>query len=180
MPTKPGTYTLAPVAFTYFDPKTGTYQTLTTPRTTVTVTVPNAPKFNVTPPADETTPAAVTAGKAPQAPTPPALPAAIPRDPLSGSEPVATPFARLRTLGLAAAAPFVALGIFWLILATGRARQTDPAAPRRAARQRLAATLARLRKTDATDRPRLLLAWQHDAAALWPLSSLWWARKLAM
>ncbi|MBP9913627.1 MAG: BatD family protein, partial [Opitutaceae bacterium] len=82
VPTKPGTYTLAPVAFTYFDPKTGTYQTLTTPRTTVTVTVPNAPKFNVTPPADETTPAAVTAGKAPQAPTPPALPAAIPRDPL--------------------------------------------------------------------------------------------------
>ena len=38
VPTRTGTYTLGPVFFTYFDPKSGSYQTLSTPRTTVTNT----------------------------------------------------------------------------------------------------------------------------------------------
>src|SRR5204862_98701 len=40
VPTKPGTYTLGPVAFTFFDPKTGAYVTKSAPRTTVTITSP--------------------------------------------------------------------------------------------------------------------------------------------
>ena len=166
VPTKPGTYTLAPVEFTYFDPKTGAYKTLTTPRSTVTITVPNAPKFNITPPAEETTPAA-TAARTPVPPTPPELPAAIPRDPIAGSQVVPVPFQRLRNLGLAALMPFVVLGIFWLVLATRHAQQNDPGRARRVARTRLAATLARFPATPAAGRPALLLAWQHDAAALW-------------
>ena len=166
VPTKPGTYTLAPVEFTYFDPKAGAYRTLTTPRSTVTITVPNAPKFNITPPAEETTLATATA-RTPEPPAPPELPAAIPHDPIAGSQVVPVPFQRLRHLGLAALLPFVALGIFWLILATRRAQQNDPGRARRAARTRLAATLARFPAAPAAERPALLLAWQHDAAALW-------------
>lgn len=178
VPTKPGTYTLAPVTFTYFDPKAGEYKTTTTPRTTITVTTPNAPKFNVTPPPEEPV-TTTTTTKAPQPPAPPTAPAAIPRDPLAGSDPVAKPFSRLRTLALAAATPFAVLALFWLALATRRARQTDPARPRREARQRLAATLAALRAAqtsssqssslDSQPQQQLLLRWQHDTAALWPL-----------
>lgn len=178
VPTKPGTYTLAPVAFTYFDPKAGEYKTATTPRTTVTITAPNAPKFNFAPPSEEAATPVATA-KAPQPPAPPTAPAAIPRDPLAGSDIVARPFARWLHLALAAAAPFAALALFWLALAVRRARQTDPARPRREARQRLAATLAALRTAQSstsqpsplTSQPqqRLLLQWQHDTAALWPL-----------
>ena len=169
VPTKPGTYTLAPVEFTYFDPKTGAYKTLTTPRSTVTITVPNAPKFNVTPPAGETTPAA-SAARTPVAPTPPELPAAIPHDPIAGSDVAPAPFQRGRTLGLAALLPFVALGLFWLGLAARRAQQNDPGLARRSARTRLAATLARFAATPAAERPALLLAWQCDAAALWEIA----------
>ncbi len=173
VPTKPGTYTLAPVDFTYFDPKTGSYKTLSTPRTTVTVTAPNVPRFNVTPPAEETA-TATAVSTTPQPPAPPAFPTAIPRDPLAGSDPVAKPFNRLRTLALAAAVPFAVLALFWLALATRRARQTDPARSRREARQRLAATLAQLRSTSGSQpsalNSQLLLAWQHDTAALWQLA----------
>ena len=38
LPSKPGHYTLGAVTFTYFDPETGSYQTLTAPGATVTVT----------------------------------------------------------------------------------------------------------------------------------------------
>lgn len=169
VPTKPGTYTLAPVEFTYFDPKAGAYKTLTTPRSTVIITVPNAPKFNLTPPTEETTPAA-TAARTPVPPTPPELPAAIPHDPIAGSQVVSVPFQRLRNLGLAALMPFVAFGLLWLVLATRRAQQNDPGRARRAARTRLAATLARFPAAPGADRPALLLAWQHDAAALWEIA----------
>jgi tetratricopeptide (TPR) repeat protein len=167
VPTRPGTYTLGPVEFTYFDPKAGAYKTLTTPRTTVTVNPPAAPKFNITPPA-AAEPAAEPA-KAPEAPAPAVLPAAIPRDPLPGQDPAATPFARTRTLAFFGAAPFVALALGWLALAIGRARRTDPALARREAKARLAATLQRLSSAPDSDRRELLLAWQHDSARLWQI-----------
>ncbi len=169
VPTKPGTYTLAPVEFTYFDPKTGTYQTLTTPRTTVTITAPAAPRFNIAPPAEATGPAA-DAAQPPKPPAPPDLPSALPRDPLPGSASAAVPFARARSLVLALLAPFAGLMVFWLGLSARRAALTDPGRARRLARTRLVATLGRLAQAPLTERSSLLLAWQQDAAILWQIS----------
>ena len=169
IPTKPGTYTLGPVTFAYFDPAKGTYQTVTAPRTTITIT----PAANSTTPATspQKTPASSTAAATP-APTltPPAAPAAIPRDPLSGSDEAALPFTT-RNFLLAALSPLLPLLVFWFILALRRAKQTDPLRPQREARARLAATLAQLRT--AKDRAQivsLLQSWQRDTAALWPLA----------
>jgi hypothetical protein len=50
-----------------------------------------------------------------------------------------------------------------------RAQQTDPILPRRKARERLAATLAKLRTASAAERSALLLDWQRDAAAVWEI-----------
>jgi tetratricopeptide (TPR) repeat protein len=176
VPTKPGTYTLGPVNFTYFDPKSGTYKTRSCPRATVTIGAPAAPKLNlnVTQPAAE---AATPPPAAPAAPTPeqiealkskiPAPPAGIPRDPLPGSAVAASPLAP-RTWLLWLTAPFALPLLVWAGLAIRRAQRTDPLRPRREARARLVGTLAQLRSASAS--PQLLLAWQRDTAALWQLA----------
>ncbi|ATC62524.1 hypothetical protein CMV30_00220 [Nibricoccus aquaticus] len=168
IPTKPGTYTLGPVTFAYFDPAKGTYQTATAPRTTVTI----APAATSAPTAStQNTPASTASAATPaKTLTPPAAPAAIPRDPLPGSAEAPLPLSP-RTLLLAALSPLLPLLLFWFILALRRAKQTDPLRPQREARARLAATIAELRT--AKDRAQivaLLQAWQRDTAALWPLA----------
>ena len=40
VPSKPGTYTLGPVTLAYFDPQSGTYRTVTTPKTSLVITTP--------------------------------------------------------------------------------------------------------------------------------------------
>jgi hypothetical protein len=178
VPTKAGAYTLGPVNFVYFDPKSGSYKTITAPRTTLNITVPNAPKlFNPVPAptnANESSPPPSSAAGTELEQTKienlkskiPAPPAGIPRDPLPGSAVVRTPLDG-RTLATLAAAPFVLLVIFWTWLAVRRAQRTDPVRPRREARARLVATLAQLRTSPS---PQLLLAWQHDAAVLWQIA----------
>ncbi len=168
MPTRPGTYTLAPVSFHYFDPKAGEYKTLTTPPTTLTVTAAATSPFGTTPTATDPIAITATPERPPAPPTPPALPAAIPRDPLGGHEPAARPFASRGALITAVLAPIAALLAFWLALAVRRAHATDPARPQREARARLAATLQRLRHGQ--NRTALLLAWQHDTAQLWQIA----------
>lgn len=169
VPTKPGTYTLGPVTYACFDPKSGTYRTLTSDKYTVTVTPPAAPKIAITLPSNDTA-ATPDAGAAPaKAPAAPPPPNAIPRDPLPGSSVTFTPLPA-RALLIWAAAPFGALLVFWLGLALRRARATDPVRFRREAHRRLAATLTELASaTDQAARARLLLAWEHDSALLWNL-----------
>ncbi len=155
VPTAPGTYPIESFQFTYFDPGTGTYKTLTTQRTTVTVAAPpEAPKA----------PLAIgvpdTGGPAPV----PEAPGGIPRDPAAGPDSVALPWPG-RILASLAAAPFAFAGIWWLFLALRRARETDPGRGRRAAHQRLAALLARPSAPSA----EFILSWQRDAAALWEI-----------
>ena len=170
VPTRPGTYTLGPVFFTYFDPKSGSYQTLSTPRTTVTITSPTPVNPGIQLPAiaganPPTSTESVSTTPAPEVPAPPS---AIPRDPLpaTGSVAIPKPFDDLIAL---LAVPFAALLLFWGWLALRRAQQTDPVRFRRAARARLTATLAQLRTASESDRPALLLAWQHDTALLWEI-----------
>jgi hypothetical protein len=175
VPTKPGTYTLGPVQFIYFDPKAGSYKTITTPRTTVTIAPPDASKFGLTPSQSqkaevdgETAAASGNAGAMLSGSAPPVatLPSGLPRDPLPGS-PVSPLPHTLRAVIFATAVPFGAFLLFWAGLALVRAQRTDPVLPRRLARERLAATLAKLRTAPLEQRPALLLAWQRDTAALW-------------
>jgi hypothetical protein len=164
------------VSFTFFNPKTGTYETARAPRTTITITAPaNAPAAASNPTAaapetkasEESAAARESRSENLKSKIPPP-PAGIPRDPLPGSEIAPGPLS-VGELVAWAAAPFVAVLVFWAGLAFRRARQTDPLRAQREARTRLAATLAQLRSADAGRRPALLLQWQRDAATLWQI-----------
>lgn len=170
VPTKAGTYTLGPVAFTFFNPKTGSYETLRTERTTVKVAAP------------ATQPAATTAVQPPSATEPqkaelppaprkdltaPAAPAGIPHDPLPGEGTALRPLST-GTLLTWLLVPLLGLIGLWFGLAWRHARQTDPLRPQREAHARLAALLADVRgKSGGRPSPAQLLRWQHDAATLW-------------
>jgi hypothetical protein len=159
VPSKPGTYTLPSVRFTYFDPKTGSYKTVTTGSVNITVTPPVENKTSGQG-------AGVAAAPTLSIPKPPGPPAAIPREPLAGIASAPVPWSAQTFIAILAA-PFALLLIFWLGLALRRAWVTDPRRAQREAYARLAATLAELRVTsDNATRTRLLLAWQHDTAVL--------------
>ncbi|HVS50815.1 MAG TPA: BatD family protein [Opitutaceae bacterium] len=177
VPTKSGSYTLGPIAFTFFNPKTGAYETARTPRTTITIAAPVA--------TTATTPGAAAANPETQPPEEsaaarearienlkskiPPPPAGIPRDPLPGSDVAPRPL-EAGTLVAWVLAPFGAVLLLWVWLALGQARKTDPLRARREARARLAATLAALRANpEPSARGALILAWQRDAAVLWQI-----------
>jgi tetratricopeptide (TPR) repeat protein len=176
VPTKAGTYTLGPVAFTYFDPKAGAYKTVTAPATTVTITEPSAPaaapgalNLNVTP---EAAAAAASRAETPKSKVLPApLPLALPREPLAGAAPAAVPLAK-RNVAALLLLPAAAFVLFWLGLALRRARATDPLRPRRAAHARVQKNLADLSVLQPStlnfqpQQQSLLLRWQHDTALL--------------
>ncbi len=169
VPTKPGTYTLGAVEFTYFDPKSGSYKTARTPTKNITVdAVSPSALGNVTaPPSPNDTPAApANPITAPEAPTDPQ---GIPRDPISGRAEVRTPFASTTQLIGFAALPFTAVVFTWLLLSARRAAQTDPRKPQRAAKHQLRQTLAKLAHSSESERELLLISWQHDTAILWTL-----------
>ncbi|HUR59938.1 MAG TPA: BatD family protein [Opitutaceae bacterium] len=179
VPSKAGSYALGPIHFTYFDPRSGSYKTISAPRTTIAITPPATPQFNIMPQAgpnnaneeplperaSETAPD--TAKRPPLAS--PAPPAGIPRDPLPGAAEVGVPLSRT-ALVVNVVVPMAALLIFWAGLAIRRARKTDPVRPRREARARLGRTLQALNQAhDDAERSALLLGWQHDARILWQL-----------
>ena len=172
IPTQPGRYTLAPVSYTYFDPRSGDYQTIRTAPVTVTVNPLTASSSAgpslVAPvkPADQNAiPPAATAAPL-RLPAPPAAPAAIPRETLAGAGVAPVPLAIL-TLSLWVLGAVAWLAPAWLILAALRARRTDPLRVRREARARLGQTLAFVRgATTRAARGQALHAWQKDAALL--------------
>jgi hypothetical protein len=168
VPSKSGTYALGPVNFTYFDPKSGTYKTINAPRSSVTITAPAAPQFNIGGATAATEPPPPQPEKLAKPPAAPSPPAGIPRDPLPGADEVLAPLST-QTLVLALSLPPVALVLAWLWLAVQRAKLTDPVRPRREARDRLLATLRNLQSASEHQHAPLLLAWQHETAALWQL-----------
>ncbi|MFM8336931.1 MAG: BatD family protein [Opitutaceae bacterium] len=174
VPSKPGTYTLGPVTLAYFDPQSGTYRTVTTPKTSLVITAPAAPQFNVMP--APSAGAGESAQPAPAETAPPkpvvasAAPGGIPRDPLPSAPPARAPFTH-RELALALATPFALTLLLWLWLALRRARETDPARPQREARGRLAATLREIDLAPADHKAAMLVTWQRDTAILWGVAT---------
>jgi hypothetical protein len=171
IPTRAGSYDLPELSFTYFDPVSGTYTTITAPGATVTVeataqavpaqsgiqvgAAPGAPKISLENPVSEA--------------KPPEPPAPGLGDPLPPAAPAPAPL-RMRTLAIACAAPFALLLLFWGALAFRRARATDPLKSRRDARLRLVATLQALRNAPSAAAAPLLLAWQRDSSVLWGIA----------
>jgi len=167
IPTKPGIYDLEPVSLVYFDPKDGSYKTLTAPGATVTVTAPATAPAGAQDTAPGSQGLTSPGGGTGPAATPPAPPAGLPRDALPNAGSALQPWS-LQGIVLSVLSPFILVLLFWLGLALRRARQTDPSRARREARLRLGALLAKA-GTGAVP-TELLVAWQRDAAILWGLS----------
>ena len=172
IPAKPGSYTLGPVTYSYFDPRTGAYRTLQTEPTTITITPPGTTEVNnrqlFTPPPSiaSTSPAQATGALAPHLAAPPSAPAAIPRDPLPGADsgpvPFEEPWWSLWVLG-----SLLWLVPAWLIMAALRSRRTDPLRARREARRHLGQILAGLpHATTPRARIQALHDWQRQTAVL--------------
>lgn len=168
IPTQAGNYTLGPVAWTYFDPTTGTYKTLSTEATPVAVVAPAAPASPSSAPsaAQTSAPAVGSQRNDPANLKPPALPQPIPRDALAGRATAPVPWTQ-RTLAAWLIAPLSIVLVVWVALACARARATDPFRSRREALARLRSSIAALKQSqDPLRRRSLLQAWQSDAAVV--------------
>ena len=165
LPTQAGSYALPPLDFTYFDPKSGTYQVITAPGATVVIEPPAAAAAAAQPGPGPAAPAITVPSLEPQAKAPEAPSGGL-GDPVapagSAPEPIRGPM-----VAAMCALPIVLFGLFWDYLAFRRARLTDPLRPKRIAHARLEATLLALRAAPAAGKAPLLIAWQRDSAVLW-------------
>lgn len=170
IPTQPGTYTLGPITWSFFDPIKGQYQTVTTEK--VAVTVAAAPAQ--TPPAGangQPATAGTPSNQIKPVASAPAPPQAIPRDALPGRGQAMRPWNN-RVFALALLAPVPVLLLFWLGLAWRRAQATDPFRRQREAHTRLRETILALRNNPDRKRVHTLLQdWQRDVAILWQLNA---------
>jgi hypothetical protein len=176
VPTKPGTYQLGAVKFTYFDTASGTYKTITTEPVTVTVgpaaaapvaAQPNGPvQFSLNPPANR----ASSAVQLPEA-VAPSPPENLPRDPITETRRGFAPMPTDRLVVLGFLSAVLCPLLVWLTLAALRSRALDPQRRRREARAALAGVLDRMRTVgpDSAARDVQLRLWQRHAAALWEI-----------
>ena len=171
MPTKPGTYTLGPVSYSYFDPKAGAYKTVRTEAVKVTVTPAAAPAASITTPngaapvfqfTPEATPSDSPVVKSPA----PTLPGHLPLEPLAGSATGRRLWSRIAPSVLLA--PIPALLLLWLALGQRRARITDPRRGQREALAFLPTALTAVQRAPApAERTAALRDWQRTAALAW-------------
>ena len=172
IPQKAGPATLPALTLSFFDPRTGTYETLRTEPITLTITPAVANANSAIP---QTQPSAGSNDTGSATPPPAAAllapPSPLPGDPLPAfSTPsVSTPIAP-RTILIAALLPLLIPLAAWLLFAARRARLLDPVRPRREAHSRLAALINQLEAasvsatTDTT--AGLLLRWQQELRTL--------------
>ena len=174
MPTKPGTYTLGPVSYSYFDPAAGTYKTVRTEAVKVTIAPPAAPAIPgasnsaTTAPIFQFTPDSAPASSAsPVVKSPaPELPGHLPMEPLAGHASAPRPWARIPLAALLA--PLAPLLLLWLSLGWRRARLTDPRRVQRRALEELPQALAAVQAApDPAARTNALREWQQLAATAW-------------
>lgn len=173
--TQTGSCTLMPVEFTYFDPRTGNYRTITTPETELTIDgsalTPTTPQTTSAPNAG-----LPSSGRADSAAgdidiiraTPaPVAPAAIPRDPLPGQASAFRPLSRDVILGSAIGVAAL-LPLLWLTLSWRHARHHDQGRLAREARKRISRHISAVQSASSSvERDQALLHWQHDCAWLW-------------
>jgi BatD DUF11 like domain len=166
VPTKEGSYELPPLDFTFFDPKSGTYRTVTAPGGHVEAeAAASAPAGLAQLPAAPGVPAITTSAPTTEARAPDQPTSGL-GDPVRGPGSATLPL-RKRTVAIACASPLGLLALLWAGLAFRRARATDPLKPRRDARRRLASTLGALSTAPSPEKAALLLRWQKDSALLW-------------
>ncbi|MDP2136396.1 MAG: BatD family protein [Candidatus Didemnitutus sp.] len=172
VPTKPGTYTLAAVKITYFDPASGSYKSIATPPTTITIGAANAAPVRASPGGPVqfslALPAAAPSFVAPE-PVPPIPPENLPRDPLGESERGLVPLPLPVLIWVCVAAVALIPLCLWLGLAAVRSRALDPQRQRRRAHAALVHTLAELRSAPTANRSAWLRDWQQHAAVLWQI-----------
>jgi len=175
MPTKPGTYTLGPVAYSYFDPAAGTYKTVRAEAVKVTITAASQPAagnaaaggstpiFQFTPDTASTG----TASASPVVKSPaPELPGHLPMEPLAGHASAPRPWAAIPLSALLA--PLAPLFLLWLALGWRRARLTDPRREQRLALADLPGAVAAVQSTaEPAARAEALRRWQQLAARAW-------------
>lgn len=160
VPTKEGTYRLGPIKFTYFDPKVGKYQVLTSETFILKVggggaglgPEPSITDVSATDP-NETIPV-------PDAPPP------VPLDPLSNPLASIAPFSD-NALGAAVAVPGALFVLFWLSLSTRRSRLTDPLRLQREAHEDMQRLIGQIDAVvgESPDKLKFLLySWQRAAA----------------
>jgi hypothetical protein len=178
VPTKNGTYQLGPMRYTYFDPKTGKYQMITTETITLTVgtggpviitgATTDAPAVDAEATAGGSTKStAVGRQIVPEAPPP------MPLAPMDGSHNGFAPFTWkvLKTLALA---PVALVLLYWLKLAAHRRRLTDPHRARREAREAIAEALELLDPASELPPPpevvrEQIYRWQQATARYWQI-----------
>lgn len=160
VPTKEGTYRLGPIKFTYFDPKVGKYQVLTSETFILKVGSGGAGLA----PEPAITDVSVTDPNAtvsvPDAPPP------VPLDPLTNPLSSIAPFSE-NALVAAVAIPGGLFVFFWLSLSSRRSRQTDPLRLQREsheAMQRLITEIDGVVGESPDKLKNLLYAWQRAAA----------------
>lgn len=176
VPTKPGTYRLPPVRFSYFDPAAGAYKTIASEAVTVTVTPGSAP---VLPPASSGAPVQFSLTPTNQTAAAPALPAAVapvppenlPREQIQASATGFAPRALVPLVWTCVLSAILLPLLLWLTLAALRSRALDTQRRRREAHRTIAQTLAALRASAADLRTSMphLRAWQSETAVLWEI-----------
>jgi hypothetical protein len=172
IPTQAGDFQLGPVTWTYFDPGTGSYQSISTPATTLTVTASSAAapvstpsaQSGAAPESDGGDPFTVTASPTPESPS------AIPLEVLPGKASSPKPLSTARTV-TGVVALIALFPMLWLWLSSQHARRHDSGRPARLARRRLLKTLSALDGLQGTAQHPKLLAWQQDSAVLWQRSA---------
>jgi hypothetical protein len=175
VPGRPGAYKLAPVRFTYFDTKSGSYRTVSSDPVTVTITA-GAPAVQPSPGSGapvqfslNTTGAAAPAAPAFPTATPPVPPENLPRDPILEAHKGFVPLPNRLLATICLLTSVLCVLIPWLLLAARRSRANDPQLRRREARAKLAAALAELRGSNS--QPSTfnfqLRVWQSETARLW-------------
>lgn len=168
IPTEEGTFTFGPLDYTYFNPEIAEYTTISIPAKTVTVTV------------------AETNGAGTIASTPSSVPEApeltldptgenssrrepfLPREPVSGLTPRATPVGHIaltRPIAIAVATPV----FIWILLAASRSIYLDPSKNRRKAFASLKNFTAKHSAIANTKEEQL--AWRKHVAAYWNVST---------
>ena len=175
IPSRAGDLTLAPVEVVYFDPETEAYRTLIAEPPTIRVrpsaTADSRPGLDA---ARESVVSAVApemqrAAGVGVSPALERLPGVedeplLPRDVIAGTRTSMAPFPRNAWLGVVATAP-VALAAWWLALAFGRARRSDPHLAGRESLRAMREAVADLENAvDRASQSRALQRWQGATA----------------